>query len=190
MNTRHNDQVFTAWQTITSAEGQTGSGGRIQAIEFLNSRPLKFPWIGWTIDLFWDRSAKTCKEKTIWGLRREREILKGLSAPGAYLSNIKLCKANLLEADLKEAILSAANLQQAQLSGANLQEAILAEAKNYTYKQIKLSCNWKQAIFKRELNIEKREFIVKEPDNTNFIKQIDADKASDPETPPDCDRWN
>lgn len=46
--------MFAAWQTITSAHGQSGSGGRIKAIEFLNSRPWRFPWIGFTEkDWFW-----------------------------------------------------------------------------------------------------------------------------------------
>ena len=279
-DTRHNNQVFTAWQTITSANGQTGSGGRIQAIEFLNSRPLKFPWIGWTTDIFWDESERICKEKTIWGLRRKREILNGISAANAYLSKIKLCRAtlsaanieeanltranlqkanlwganveeailvkanlqkailihanlqkaslwganveeaslgianlqeailvkanlqkailihanlqeaSLIQANLQEANLEGANLQQADLRGVNLQEANLEGVRNLTYQQIKSSCNWQQAIFKGEWNEEKEKYIPKEPDNNNFIKRIEAGRASDLETPPNCDRWN
>lgn len=45
---RRNGQVFFAWQTINSAEGKSVSGGRIEGLEFLNSRPLKLPLIGFT----------------------------------------------------------------------------------------------------------------------------------------------
>ena len=46
---RRNAEVLNAWQTLTSAHGQAGSGGRIQALEFLNASPganwrRKFPW--------------------------------------------------------------------------------------------------------------------------------------------------
>ena len=82
-NTRRNNEVFTAWQTITSAHEQPGSGGRIQALEFLNSRPLRFPWIGWTRDLFSD--VKECRIKFIFGRRWKRKTLAGLSNPNAYL---------------------------------------------------------------------------------------------------------
>ncbi|MEM7595633.1 MAG: DUF2934 domain-containing protein [Cyanobacteria bacterium P01_A01_bin.83] len=69
-NVRRNNEVFSAWQTITSAHGQSGSGGRIKALEFLNSRPLRFPWVGWTTDSFWDEKTETCKEKTVFGRRK------------------------------------------------------------------------------------------------------------------------
>ena len=46
---RRDAEVLNAWQTLTSAHGQAGSGGRIQALEFLNASPganwrRKFPW--------------------------------------------------------------------------------------------------------------------------------------------------
>ena len=149
-NVRRNNEIFTAWQTITSAEGQSGSGGRIEALEFLNSRPLRFPWIGLTEKgWYWDEREKRCKEKRLWGWRWKRQPLIGLSAPNrAYLARIHLCggvlfeanlreanlggaklqKVLLIEANLQEAQVFRANLQEAQLSRANLQEAYLSEA--------------------------------------------------------------
>ena len=129
-NTRRNNEVFNAWQTITSAEGQSGSGGRIEALEFLNSRPLKFPWIGWTErGLYWDEGEKKCKLKRLWGLRWERQPLVGLSASNkAYLAEIHLCGATLSLANLQDAILWDANLRGAFLQLANLQDADLYEA--------------------------------------------------------------
>ena len=123
---RRNNEVFAAWTTITTAHEQSGSGGRIRALEFLNSRPLRFPWIWGTIDLFWD--GKECKRKLVFGRRWKREPLAGLSAPGAYLLGVRLCDANLGEANLQEADLGKANLQEADLGKANLQEANLGGA--------------------------------------------------------------
>ena len=123
---RRNNEVFTAWQTITSAHDQPGSGGRIRALEFLNSRPLRFPWIWVTIDLFGDE--KECKRKLVFGRRWKREPLAGLSTPKAYLAKINLCGADLENANLQNAELWLANFQQADLSEANLQYASLFEA--------------------------------------------------------------
>ncbi len=128
-NVRRNNEVFSAWQTITSANGQPGSGGRIEALEFLHSRPWRFPWIGWTEKgLYWDEPEGKCKQKLLVGLRWERQPLVGLSAPEAYLQDIHLCAANLMSANLQGANLRSANLQGANLGSANLQGAILVSA--------------------------------------------------------------
>ena len=128
-NIRRNNEVFSAWQTITSAHGQSVSGGRIKALEFLNSRPLRYPWIGWTKDLFWDNKTRKCQEKLVFGRRWQREPLVGLSAPNkAFLAKINLCDANLDSANLQDADLVGANLQDAHLRFANLKYADLVGA--------------------------------------------------------------
>ncbi len=123
---RRNNEVFAAWTTITTAHEQGGSGGRKRALEFLNSRPLRFPWIWGTIDLFED--GEECKEKLVFGRRWKREPLVGLSAPGAYLVGIHLCGASLELANLQDVWLTNANLQGASLFSAKLQDAFLAGA--------------------------------------------------------------
>ena len=127
---RRNAEVFSAWQTITSAEGQSGSGGRIEALEFLNSRPLKLPLIGFTKEYwYWDKWSNQCKKTWRLGYRFPRQSLSGLSAPNkAYLTAINLCGANLSRANLQDAFLWRANLQNANLWGANLQDAGLSGA--------------------------------------------------------------
>ncbi|NEO44337.1 MAG: pentapeptide repeat-containing protein [Moorea sp. SIO4A3] len=104
---RRDSEIYQAWQVITAAYGQKGSGGRIQALEFLNSRPRRNPW-------FW--------------LTWDRESLRGLEAPNAYLRGIILSDADLGEANLQEAFLRGANLQEVDLGGANLQEVDLGGA--------------------------------------------------------------
>ncbi len=110
---RRDAQVYQAWQVITAAHDQPGSGGRIQALEFLNSEPRRIPW-------FW--------------LHWERESLEGLEAPKAYLipsrkddqnKGIRLSMANLSYANLQGAKLARANLEGATLYGANLEGADL-----------------------------------------------------------------
>ncbi len=100
-----------------------------KALQFLNSRPWRFPYIGWTEeDWFWDKQKQKCVEKQLFGRRWEREPLAGLSAPNAYLALIHLCGANLRRANLREVRLSHANLQKANLRRANLQKASLWDA--------------------------------------------------------------
>ena len=104
---RRNAEVYQAWQVITAAYEQSGSGGRREALEFLHSEPRRFP-------LFW--------------LKWERQSLAGLAAPKAYLVKIKLPQADLKLANLQEAWLNEANLQGAFLAFASLQGAFLHKA--------------------------------------------------------------
>ncbi len=104
---RRNAEVYQAWQVVTAAYDQAGSGGRKEALEFLNSEPRRIPW-------FW--------------LTWRRQSLEGLEAPKAYLRGVKLSGANLANAILQDANLSEANLQKAYLSKANLQKAYLSKA--------------------------------------------------------------
>ncbi|NER29032.1 MAG: pentapeptide repeat-containing protein [Symploca sp. SIO1C4] len=104
---RRNAEIYQAWQVITAAYNQSGSGGRKEALEFLNSEPRRIPW-------FW--------------MRWERQSLRGLEAPKAYLKEIQLPEADLLQADLQQANLLQANLQEAFLWQVNLQQAVLIGA--------------------------------------------------------------
>ena len=136
--TRRNNEVFAAWQTITSAQEQSGSGGRIEALEFLNSRPWRFPWIGftekgWYLHSYWDeneqKEKKKCKQKRLYGQRWERQDLVGLLAPmKAYLAEIHLCGANLRHAKLSGAYLREAGLTKADLRYADLRNTDLTLA--------------------------------------------------------------
>ncbi|MDJ0719916.1 MAG: pentapeptide repeat-containing protein [Prochloraceae cyanobacterium] len=104
---RRNAEVYQAWQVITAAYEQSGSGGRKEALEFLNSETRRFPW-------FW--------------LTWKKQSLVGLEAPKALLTQVNLQSAKLFSANLQSAILFKANLELANLTKANLQSAGLYEA--------------------------------------------------------------
>lgn len=116
---RRDDQVYAAWQTITNAQGQSGNGGRILALEFLNASPganwrLHFPWI--------------CISEDWLCSKWKPESLDGVDLAKAYLAGIQLPKASLVEANLEGVVLWGANLQGANLEEANLQGAKLGAA--------------------------------------------------------------
>ncbi len=104
---RRNAKIYQAWQVITTAHNQPGSGGRKEALEFLNSEPRRVP-------LLWRTWPK--------------QSLVNLSAPNAYLYEVNLQQAELFDAYLQQAKLFGANLQQADLRNANLQGANLQGA--------------------------------------------------------------
>jgi len=116
---RREAQVYLAWQTITNAQGQSGNGGRVLALEFLNASPganwrLHFPWI--------------CVSEDWLCSKWESESLDGVDLERAYLGRVQLSGASLAEANLQGAILWQANLQGAKLGEANLQGAKLGAA--------------------------------------------------------------
>ena len=143
-------RVQESWETIGETDGQHGNAGRVKAIEYLNSRPLRFPWIGLTLVPHWQAthkhiipipfrrvSKKTCRKRPGLGWKRKRQSLGGLSAhlkldwsnrenylgKGLFLGYKYLCGANLNHANLQ-----GANLKQTDLSGANLRHADLRGA--------------------------------------------------------------
>ena len=137
---RRDTEVLNAWQTITNASGQAGSGGRIQALEFLNASPganwrRKFPWVcapmpicTWPaeslagINLAVDVPEKVTKENN-------NDFTDGdkveATSTRAYLVKIQLSNAELRYANLKGADLGYANLKDAELDYANLRGAYL-----------------------------------------------------------------
>ena len=121
---RREAEVLNAWQTITSAYGQAGSGGRIQALEFLNASPganwrRKFPWFCAPLKLcLWAPESLAGINLTVPGESKER----------VYLGGINLEEAILIDANLKGAFLNGANLTEADLIGVNLTGASLDSA--------------------------------------------------------------
>ncbi|MGK7930995.1 MAG: pentapeptide repeat-containing protein [Microcystaceae cyanobacterium] len=113
--------------------------------------------------------------------------LYGANLSNAYLRNANLSNANLWNAYLSNANLWNAYLGNANLSNTNLWNADLSNAKNLTPTQIKSACYWEKVIFKGYVDREQFKWIVDEEANQAYINELKADKASDPDTPPDCD---
>ncbi|NEO71135.1 pentapeptide repeat-containing protein [Moorena sp. SIO3H5] len=114
---RRNSEIYQAWQVITAAYDQQGSGGRKEALEFLNSKPRRNPW-------FW----LTWEEQSLSGLEAPKAYLRGIQLANADLGGANLQKAKLVDANLQKTKLVDANLQEANLFRANLQEANLFRA--------------------------------------------------------------
>lgn len=135
---RRDAEILNAWQTITSAYGQAGSGGRMQALEFLNASPganwrRKFPWI------CAPNSICTWPKENLSGINlavasdvevnaTELQGATTTAANGVYLRGINLQNANLQGANLRGADLRGANLAGANLRYANIQGAFLVDA--------------------------------------------------------------
>ncbi len=122
---RTRQRHYTAWTVINTAQGKGGSGGRIEALEELNS----------------DRIALT-------GLDASLAFLRGVQLPHAMLSrcsfeaadlrmsvlhdaDLSFCNlksANFRETDFEHAKLSDADLHNADLNGANLNSSDLSRA--------------------------------------------------------------
>ncbi len=145
-------------------------------------------------------------------------FLGGTDFNKAYVNGADFSKANLVGAIFHEANLGGADFSEAEfkdidLSGANLRGAKIFNAKNLSNAQIKLACNWKEATYvnttilenneaqkleeqllQRGKQIDAREYEYKwvpedKQANQQRIKEIEQDKDSDPEIPPDCSKW-
>ena len=132
---RRDTEVLNAWQTITSAHNQTGNGGRIQALEFLNASPAdetyNYPGANW-------RRRSICLWLCLWpkekldGINLEVELLDTTASTntsqGAYLARIQLPEASLAHAHLENTFLVEANLKMANLFYADLRESDLSKS--------------------------------------------------------------
>ncbi len=120
--------------------------------------------------------------------------LKGARFIGARFIGANLNRNNLKDADLKGANLEGTQLIGVDLSGANLEGANLnnaflfetnlkgtnlIDAQNLTSLQIEPSCNWEQAIYKKDNG-----------ENQKHIEKLKKDKLLlDPPILVDCSRW-
>ncbi|MEM6611664.1 MAG: pentapeptide repeat-containing protein, partial [Cyanobacteria bacterium P01_C01_bin.72] len=98
--------------------------------------------------------------------------------------------ADLGGADLSGADLSGADLSGGKLGFVDLSGANLIGVEYLTLFQIKIACNWEQAIYKGNWNSENSEWIVDEQVNQQYIEKIKQDKASDPPESVNCSKWD
>ena len=109
----------------------------------------------------------------------------------AIFNRADLSNADFSNADFSNANLRNADLSNADLRNANLRNADLRNAENLNNQQIKSACFWERAIYiGAAWNVRTREWIaVDEKANQKRIEEIRQDKASDPENPPDCNKF-
>ena len=101
---------YRAWQVVNMSEGKGGSGGRIQAIEELNSDGISLEGV--------DLAGAWLQGVDLTGAR-----LAGADLSGAYMLGACLEGAHLENADLREVRLSHARMRGADLTGARLDGA-------------------------------------------------------------------
>ena len=94
-----------AWQTITQAQGQRATAGRIEALEYLSKEAI-----------------------SLAGVDISKAYLQGLNVENADLSDANVVDTNLTGANLAGADLTNANLARADLAGAYLAGADLSGA--------------------------------------------------------------
>lgn len=98
---------YQAWQVINTAQGKGGSGGRIEALQELNSD--KVPLVGVNVS-----------SAFLQGVHLERADLLRADLSAADLRGSVLGHADLTFADLQSANLRGSNLEDADLANANL----------------------------------------------------------------------
>jgi hypothetical protein len=106
MPQRAKQAQYQAWEIINGAKGQTGEGGRINALQDLLAYKVPLE----SVDI-------------------SNAFLSGINLPKSNLSKANLSKANLSEANLSGANLNKTNLGKANLRKANFREVNLLYAK-------------------------------------------------------------
>jgi uncharacterized protein YjbI with pentapeptide repeats len=106
---------YQAWQVINTAQGKGGSGGRIEALQELNSD--RVPLVG--VD---------ASSAFLQGINLERASLLRADLSAADLRGSALANADLTFANLHSANFRGSNLENANLSNANLSESDLVNS--------------------------------------------------------------
>jgi hypothetical protein len=106
---------YQAWQVINTAQGKGGSGGRIDALQELNTDGV--PLVG--VDL---------SGAFLQGVHLERARLLRAAFNGADLRDSDLRSADFSDADLRAANFRQSNMRNASLRRANLDDADLSGA--------------------------------------------------------------
>ena len=112
---RMKQKHYQAWQVINTAQGKGGSGGRIEALQELNSD--REPLVG--VD---------ASGSFLQGVRLPRANLLRANLSGADLRDSSFEGSNLAYSTLQSANFRNANLREASLTAANFEDADLAHA--------------------------------------------------------------
>jgi hypothetical protein len=112
---RTQQRHYQAWQVINTAQGKGGSGGRIEALEQLNTDHVPLTGV--------DVAGAFLQDIQLDGAE-----LRRASFGAADLRGARLREASMQDATLESANLRGADLRDADLNGANLVDADLTDA--------------------------------------------------------------
>lgn len=131
---------YQAWQVISLAQGKSGDGGRLQALQELNKDRIVLAGVdvanAYLVSINLQGAnlqGANMVDTNLQGTNLSKANLQGVDLQKAnlylaFLQGANLLKANLREANLQKAILWEANLQGTNLRGANLQKTHLQGA--------------------------------------------------------------
>ena len=127
---RQRREEYDAWQIINSAKGQTGSGGRIQALESLNKHGVELDGVAVSgADLSEiNLSHAVLRRANFEAAQLDSANFEAANLQGACFKEADLWNANLKGANLRNANLEGADLEFANLEGADLEFANLEGA--------------------------------------------------------------
>jgi hypothetical protein len=111
---------YQAWQVINTAQGKGGNGGRIDALEELNSDGISLIGV--------DVSGAFLQDLHLERARLSRASFGSADLRNSDLTSADFSDANLQNANLRESHLSNVNFQRARLEDADLSEADLSGA--------------------------------------------------------------
>jgi len=102
---RRKQKHYQAWQVINTAQGKGGSGGRIEALQELNSDHV-----------------------SLIGVEASGAFLQGISLRDANLSRCDFSASDLRNSDFSDSMLTACSLKDSNFRGANLTGATMESA--------------------------------------------------------------
>jgi hypothetical protein len=137
---RREQRHYQAWQVINTAAGKGGNGGRIDALQDLNSDGI--PLVA--VDLSGDAYLRNINLAHAELLRADisGSDIRNANLHGADLADATLVYTNFRGADLSDVVFSEANLENADLTGANLDGATLDQC-NLASADLTDVNNWK-----------------------------------------------
>lgn len=149
---RRKQKHYQAWQVINSAQGQSGGGGRAEALEELHHDHV--PLVALNVSKAYLQGVKLPGADLHRSEMNDADLrdsdLHGANLESANLSanlrNSDLRRANLIDANLTDADLTGADLGGADLSGADLSRAELVAANL-------ANANWRKITSVKDANV-------------------------------------
>lgn len=116
---------YQAWQVVNTSQGKGGSGGRIEALQELNSDRVDL--VGVDVSGAFLQGIQLAKARLSRSNFSAADVRDG-KLQQADLANADLRSANFRDGNLSKSILQSANFDESDLTGADLSEADLAGA--------------------------------------------------------------